>query len=372
MDGRKSLFSGVTAESKLHPNFKALRDSQHHDPTRRLMDDLFVQLGSPRPFVQDFQSGGFHGRIFELGCYAYLKASGLSVDYRLDSPDFIVSRHGVAAAIEATVASPSDNQLEDISIEKLAARSDGEILDRVTNDFPIRMARVLEKKLRHRYWEQPQSAGKPLVIAVAPFFEAGSVTYTDDALLGYLYGFAEHHQYDGRKAPSGFFLRPDVRHVSAVLFTNQFTVPRFYRLGSDSSVNRRLVATREGCHYQGGAGSEIECGEYRYQLGHPSAPDEPWWQGVTLFLNPLAATPLPEQFLRCTSLVRVDYEYRLAVARPDARAPSRKTRALCIGGLDGRRGSKAARRAGAAREWTRTAVCAGASTSDLGSRSPAA
>jgi hypothetical protein len=308
MKGPTSLFSRMASDSKLHPNFKALRDAQHCDPARSLMDNLFAQLGSPRRFAQDFQSGGFHGRVFELGCYAYLKASGLSVDYRLDSPDFIVSHDGVAAAIEATVASPSDNQLEDISIERLEPRSDEEIFDRVSNDFPIRMARVLEKKLRHRYWEQPQCAGKPLVIAVAPFFEPGSVTYTDDALLGYLYGFADQHQYDGRNAPSGFFLRPDVRHVSAVLFANQFTVPRFYRLGADSSVNRRLVATRQGYYYRRGAGTEIECGEYRYQLGNPAAPDEPWWQGVTLFLNPLAAIPLPDQFLRCSSMVRVDYD----------------------------------------------------------------
>jgi hypothetical protein len=303
-----SLFEQVAAEGKLHPNFKALRDVDSHGRARQLMDDLFVQMGSPRPFVQNFQTGGFHGRVFELGCYAYLRSCGLSVDYRLTSPDFIVSRDGMSAAIEATIAGPSGDQLEDISIGKLVPLSEEEVSDKVMNDFPIRMARALDAKWRHRYWEQTECVGKPFVIAVAPFFEAGSVTYTDDALLGYLYGFANHHEFDGRAAPSGFFLRPDVRHISAVLFTNQFTVPRFYRLSVDLSTSQRFVAIREVRFYEKISGPQLGYGEYRYRLDDPSAPDEPWWQGVTLFLNPLAAIPLPEGLLRASSVVRVDYE----------------------------------------------------------------
>src|SRR5579863_5615092 len=272
------------------------------------MDNWFLQMGSPRPFAQNFQAGGFHGRVFELACYAYLKSCGLAVDYRVDSPDFIVSRADTSVAVEASTANSSGDQLEDISIGKLKPLSDEEIFDKVENDFPIRMANVLEKKLRHRYWEQPQCAGKSFVLAVSPFFEAGSITYTDDALLGYLYGFADKHEYGGRKVASGFFLRPEVCHVSAVLFTNQFTVPRFYRLSADASVNRRLVAIRQGWYYQRASEAELVCGKYRYRVGHPSSPDEPWWQGVTLFLNPLAARPLREHLLRASSVVRVDYE----------------------------------------------------------------
>jgi hypothetical protein len=303
-----SLFTPAVAEHKLHPNFTALRDAEHLACGRRLMDDLFVQMGAPRAFLFNFQAGGFHGRIFELACYAYLTSCQLAVDYRLDRPDFIASRDGTSIAVEASVASPSEDQLEDISIGKLAPLSDKEVLDKVSNDFPIRMGRVLEKKLRHRYWEHPDCAGRPLVFAVSPLFESGSVTYTDDALVGYLYGFATEHHYRDRKLPSGFFLRPDAHFVSAVLFTNQFTVPRFYRLAADEELNRRLVAMREGWYYRKAAVPEFECGQYRYRVGHPLAPDEPWCQGVTLFLNPLASTPLPEGLLRATSVVRVDYD----------------------------------------------------------------
>jgi hypothetical protein len=89
--------------------------------------------------------------------------------------------------------------LEDISIGKLQPLSDAEIRQKVEHDFPIRLARALDKKIRKRYWNQPQCAGKPLVLAVSPFFEPGSLTYTDDAVLGYLYGFADEHQYRGRR-----------------------------------------------------------------------------------------------------------------------------------------------------------------------------
>lgn len=46
--------------------------------------------------------------------------------------------------------------------------------------------------------------------------------------------------YDVKKQiPSGFFNLPDAENVSAVLFTNTGTIPKFLRMANDLSAGRR-------------------------------------------------------------------------------------------------------------------------------------
>ena len=43
--------------------------------------------------------------------------------------------------------------------------------------------------------------------------------------------------------------------------------------------------------------------EYEFDVSDPGAPEETWWQGVTLFLNPNATVPLPADFLPATCVI---------------------------------------------------------------------
>jgi hypothetical protein len=305
----KNLFDSVVPEPHLHPNFKALRDSNLHVAARSLMNKLYGEMGdSNSHFLRDFQSNGFHSRIFELACFAYLQASDVTVERRFDRPDFMASRDGRTVAIEATTANPSRDQRADISIRGLANLTQEEVFDKVCNDFPIRMANILRKKLGHRYWELPHCSGMPFVLAVSALHEPGSVTFTDDALAGYLYGLVGEHRYAGRGVRSGFFLQPEARHVSAVLYSNQFTVPKFFRLAGEVGCDPSITAIRRGVCYVTSPDSSVDLAEYEYRVGHPTAPEETWWQGVTLFYNPNAEVPLPRPFLSSTSAFSVDNE----------------------------------------------------------------
>ena len=106
-----------------------------------------------------------------------------------------------------------------------------------------------------------------------------------------------------RRTP--FFLDPENRSVSAVLFTNQFTVPRFFRLGTALPRHDVQAVIRTGFCYEDAGGPAHSIYEYQYRLGDPRVPAETWSQGVTLFINPEADVPLPDGALPCTSVFEV-------------------------------------------------------------------
>ena len=55
-----NLFQSRTHEHKLHPAFRALRDSDIHVDARSLMNALYARMGDPNGnFPGDFQTDGF-------------------------------------------------------------------------------------------------------------------------------------------------------------------------------------------------------------------------------------------------------------------------------------------------------------------------
>jgi hypothetical protein len=76
-------------------------------------------------------------------------------------------------------------------------------------------------------------------------------------------------------------------------------------MGSDLPDNPNLEAIRDGYSLTIGPNGP-SYRQYRYRVGDEGAPEEPWWQGVTLFLNPRAEIPLPSDFLKATSIVSVE------------------------------------------------------------------
>jgi hypothetical protein len=183
------IFAATMPEAKTHPQFRALRDSQFHGEARSLMNELYTRMGDPNGnFIYDFQGDGFHSRVFELACFAYLESAGFSLDRSNEKPDFLAHRGEFTLAIEATTANPSTGRHTDISVLQMPELSEEQIADKVINDFPRRMSSILNRKLKHKYHQLPQCTGKPLVLMIAPFFEAGSVFYTDEGLVECLYG----------------------------------------------------------------------------------------------------------------------------------------------------------------------------------------
>lgn len=299
-----NLFQSRMPETRLHPAFRALRDSDIHVDARSFMNALYARMGDPNGnFPGDFQTEGFHSRLFELACFAYLESAGFDLNRSHESPDFLASsRDNFTIAIEATTANPTAGRATDISLLQMPDLSEAEIFEKVENEFPRRMTSVLQKKLAYRYHDLPHCLGKSLVLMVAPFFEPGAVFYTDESLLKCLYGVGGITA--GAAAP--FFDLPDASSISGVLYCNAFTVPRFFRMATRLDNTEEVRAVRRGVCYTGDPNEDDSPHEFQFQVGDSSVPKETWYEGVTLFINPNANHPLQQSLLprTCTFSVR--------------------------------------------------------------------
>lgn len=304
---RGDLFSPIVSEDRLHPQFTALVGSPVHTEARALMQMLAARMDDPNGhFVRDFQSDGFHARLFELACFAYLQEAGLTIDRSHARPDFIATTGEQAVAVEAVTANPVGGQGEDISLRNMKKLTDEEVFEKVSVGVAERISRSLRKKLRHRYHELPHCAGKPLALIIAPFFEAGASFYTDDALFYPLYGGPEG--WSNTVAP--FFQQQEAATISAVLYCNQFTVSRFFRLAMDFRAENAPRTIREGvCYRKHGADDHHPPQQFVHLLGSEGLERETWFEGVTVFENPFALTPLPRGVLPGTSYVSVQDGY---------------------------------------------------------------
>lgn len=317
------LFDPVVPIEKRHAAFENLRNSTVQGVTRDFINHAAQRMGDPDGnLVIEFQTQGFHARLFEVACFAFLDAQNLGVDRSAVRPDFMISREGeTLAAVEAVTAHATEGQLADVSLLALRPESTEEIIDRCANDFPIRLGRALSNKLKKEYWSLPHCSGVPLVLTIGPFHEAAPGTYIDESLGRYLYGVDRiaqkttdgwvrrerpvgKHEYGGRSIQSGFFNYPSAENVSAVVYANQWTVSRFDRIARQVvGWSSDLVGTRTGWYLL--PGDEFANREFTHRLGDATTSPETWWEGVTIFHNPRALHPLRDDALRCTSAFRV-------------------------------------------------------------------
>lgn len=298
-----SLFSELVSPERMHPQFAELLASPIHGAARALMDDLFSRVGDPNGgFLRQFQGDAFHSRLFELACFAYLEESGLIIDRSRTRPDFLVHTATGYAAVEVVTLNPPSGQATDISLRQMAQLSSDDLIEKVSRELPGRIGKSLHRKLGQGYQHLDHCRDRPLVFMVAPFFEAGSNFYTDDALIHPLFGAPE----GGTNEIFPFFQRDKAAAVSAVLYCNQFTVSRFFRVAlacQPASANLRVV--RQGTCYRRHDEEHAARQNFTHELGSHGVPIETWAEGVTVFENPCAEVPLPRGFLPATCYVSV-------------------------------------------------------------------
>lgn len=134
------------------------------------------------------------------------------------------------------------------------------------------------------------------------------MVYTQSALWLYLYGHridwqiidgklvtraekVAEHAYRGKVVPSGFFGLPDAENVSAVLFSNAGTMPKFERMGVVAGFGHPGYRyTRIGLRHDPDPNAvqdvffSVEVGPEKYEEG--------WADELQLFHNPQARHPL--------------------------------------------------------------------------------
>jgi hypothetical protein len=304
------LFNDVASKGVQHPRFLRLRNSVVHAGARNLMNEVFAEMGdSDGNFVKDFQSGGFDARIFEMCLYAAFREINLEIDKSQDSPDFLLSTHGMKAAVEATTVNPEDSIKHQNSLEQLVQITNEEIYSKILDEVPIKVGGPLNDKKKKKYWNLPQCKDLPLIFAIQDMHEPASLCVPDIALCTYLYGIREQfildkagniictnekidrHRMEKKDISSNFFNQEGSEYISAVLFSNSYTVPKFLRMAYLAGWGHEQINLfKEGfCRMP----SDNTIIPYKYDLKDPNAPTETWGQGLTLFKNPNALHPVP-------------------------------------------------------------------------------
>lgn len=306
--GPFALFTNRLPAEKRNYYLRLLTENPDYFPAQVIMEELAYWFEDPDgTFIRAMQGNEFNSRLFEL----YLHAMFYELDFQLDrtyaQPDYLLTKARKTVAVEAVTvaeiegASGRDAVMNEEELEKLRRH--------VEQEMPFRFARALRKKVSHRpepaklaYWELPHTKGHPFVIAVHDYSRTLSMSFSEPALRSLLYGIVinegqifkiERHENDGKTISSHFFGHEDNKHVSAVLLATQATLPKFNRMGRVAGLRSPTTfAFVHGIR----TNAEGEPKPFKALVEHPQY-HEFWHEGVFLYHNPNAITPLdPELF----------------------------------------------------------------------------
>jgi len=297
--------------------FKLLATPSHH-PAAWVLNQLYLALPNPdRNWVSDCQTGNFHTRMWEaqlLGCF---REQGLLVTQPYESPDFrIENRRGGHAWVEAVTANPTI-AYNHVNARRSAPPEAPE--DVFFGPAAVRFAKTFGSKLQRGYDRLPHVSGQPFMIAIADFQAPGSMLWSREALIGYLYGQgAEVAETGGRRHtrsfrtptlggasafPAGLFANKEHAELSAVIFSNACSIAKLNRVAITAlGAPAGLRYMRIGKFFDRTPGAldgipfclDIMSDDYR---GLWPGGSEPWSAELEVFHNPYARHRVPFDLL---------------------------------------------------------------------------
>jgi hypothetical protein len=307
---KNEIYRITVPKNRVNPLFKTLATEIRYSPAKEIIAELAYALTDvDGNFIEQFQSDGFNARLWELYLLAYLHEDLFTVERPTPAPDYMATNPGGMVFIEAVTVNP--NPAFDITHPPTSTE---ELTELVNNYFPIKYGSPLYSKLCKEYWKQSHVAGHPLVFAIHDFHAGDSMCWSYSSIGQYLYGmrwkhlFDSHnalvvvpekvqvHRYGGKEIPSGFFLQPGAENVSAVLFSNSATLPKFNRMGKLAGFgDPRVKMNRCGLRYDHTANAATPA-PFEVEI-EPDKYDESWGQGAEMYHNPRAICPIvPELF----------------------------------------------------------------------------
>jgi len=345
----KRLFEPVVATERLHPSFAWMMNAEAACCVRGMLEDVYRDFDDPDGnFLEQFQTTGFDARFFEIYLFAYFSRSGYGVDRRHSNPDFLVTRGGLTAAVEATTVNPSTSGVLKNHGKSIASLSPGEVREYTRNELAIRFGGPLFSKLGKRYWELPHCRDMPFVLAIEAFHDENSLGASDSALMSYVFGLTttgswtddaaldvrteriENHTLGPKMIPSNFFGQPDAEHISAVVFTNAGTHAKFSRMGYHHGIECvEIDMMRFGFCYSPHPDA-MDPTFFSYNLDEPPFV-ETWGQGLVVMHNPRCRHSLPREYFVDAAQAYLE-EGKIVVEHPSWHPYSSNTRTLHFGG----------------------------------------
>lgn len=313
------IFSPMVDESKLHENFKLVSAGLPWVPARKIINEImhhFTDIDGN--FVEQFQTTGFDSRLWELFVYSVLKEEKLIVDRMHEAPDFLISDGSQSAAIEAVTVNKSakdyDRRLKYATFSEEFYKETSKL--GLSGRMHFRYGSALKSKMDRKksYWTLPHVVGLPFLFAIADFHDARSMIWSTSPLYEYLYGIRHKwhyneagelvvenekiasHKFDGREIASGFFFQENSENVSAVIFSATGTISKFGRMGRLAGFGDKKVDSVQMLTYHDhdpNAASPL----LLIRKVEPGKMTETWCEGVSVYHNPNAKYPFPEDLL---------------------------------------------------------------------------
>ncbi|HGH4659916.1 hypothetical protein FHW31_000043 [Enterobacter asburiae] len=281
-----------------------------------LIAEFYLALPKPDDnFITDLQTRGFNSRIWELYLFACFKEQGIKVFQDYPSPDFMLMKDNKKAYVEAVTANPTGPGSLKLPQTQFPPK---DRLARTAGDMAARFAKTIRSKLQRKYEELPHVKGFPFAIAIADFSGGGTMVWSRESLPTYLYGQTAHtvKTSKGIKAaalsieqligheniPAGLFNHPEMENLSAILFSNAGTLPKFQRMAIQAEFSSPVVkARRVGILFDRTEGA-LEPIDFDLDIQSPEYINlcdgkEFWCFELEVFHNPNAAHPMPHDFL---------------------------------------------------------------------------
>jgi hypothetical protein len=302
----QDIFISVVKEDKQHEYYKVLATTKRMEAARNLiLEAVYSYVDVDGNYIKEFQTHGFNARLWELFLYIFLYDAGFEFDQNFNAPDYMVSFYGKEFCIEAATVNPSQNSKRP---DPEPPQTNAEMQSLCDDYMPIKYGSSLYSKLQKKYWEKAHVEGKPLIIAIHDYHMPGSMTWTRNSLVEYLYGIRvraiekdgesssvkekiDSHTWLDKTIPSNFFATENAENISAVLFTNTATITKFNRMGKLAGLGSKEVQMlRMGTKLHPDPSSRIP--EYfSIDVDDPNY-EEDWSESVFMYHNPYAKIPV--------------------------------------------------------------------------------
>lgn len=184
---RANLAKG--AGEKSSELFKLLTTTPSRRSASWVLAHLYLCLPKPDAhFTQQLQGENLHTRMWELLLLASFKEQGCYVSQDYSSPDFhIKRRNGLSAWVEAVTANPPYGERYE-HVNTAFAPIPSHPQDRCMGAASARFAKTLRSKIERGYHAREHVRNEPFAIAITDFHAPGSMRWTREALITYLYG----------------------------------------------------------------------------------------------------------------------------------------------------------------------------------------
>ena len=301
------FFAPIVPEARLNPTFRILLKDPRYAPARELIQAMMrFYEDADGNFIEQFQTGGFDPRVWELYLFATFTELGFAHEEGAAVPDLLLTGPSGRLAIEATTVNPPQQG----DVPKPANLTEARAY--IENYLPIKLARALTRKLYHktRYWTVPGVEGIPFLIALQDFHAPQAMSRIIMPVTEYVFGVRHsivngkrrierlhQHVYGRSHEPSHFFGLPESENVSAVMLNPIGTIPKFNRIGFVAGFgDRRIKMTH--CGIRRGEIDPDGPGPLPFSRDvHAPSYAEKWVEGTVILHNPSARIPLDPELI---------------------------------------------------------------------------